>query len=440
MSIFKAYDVRGVYPSEIDEAKARQIGRAFARFIGKGRIGVGRDMRVSSPALAAEFKEGVRDGGLDVVDLGMISTPMLYFAVGSLGLDGGANVTASHNPPQYNGLKLCRKDAVPVGSDSGLADIERMSGETPAPCARGGISRADVADAYEKHLLAFLAEKKPVKVVIDCGNGMAGPSLERVIRRLKSKVVTMYMDPDGTFPNHEANPIKAENMRDLMARVKKEKADMGAAFDGDGDRCVFVDEKGNMISGDILTARLAREVVRKTGPAPVVYDLRSSMAVEEEIKALGGKPVREKVGHSFIKATMRKEGAVFGGELSGHYYFRDNYTSDNAEIAFISLFNIVSSSEKPLSEIVKPVNRYFVSGEINFNVEDKDGMIERLSAEFKDGAQDSLDGITVRYPDWWFNVRKSNTEPMLRLNLEGKSKSFMDKGLARVKKVIGKPI
>ncbi len=440
MSIFKAYDVRGLYPSEINEKYIRKVGRAFASFIKGGKIGVGRDMRLSSPPLAAEFAEGLREGGADTVDLGMISTPMLYFAVGKLGLAGGANVTASHNPPEYNGLKLCRENAIPIGSDSGLGEIEKLADSSPKPASKKGkASKADIAEEYEKHIRKFISESKPIKVVIDAGNGMVGPSLGRILPGLKSKFVTMYMDPDGNFPHHEANPIKIENLKDLIARVKAEKADMGAAFDGDADRCVFVDEKGAMIPGDLATAVLAREIFRKSGPGPVVYDLRSSMVVEEEIKALGGTPVREKVGHSFIKATMRRENAVFGGELSGHYYFKENYTSDNAEIAFFSLFSIVSSSDKPLSAIVAPVNRYFASGEINFKVQDKDGMINRLASEFSNGKQDTLDGITVKFDTWWFNVRKSNTEPMLRLNLEGRTKADMDKGLKMVKKILENP-
>jgi phosphomannomutase len=441
MSIFKAYDIRGLYPEEINEEKVRRIGRAFARFLGGGPVGVGRDMRTSSPSLAREFIEGVREGGADAVDLGMTSTPKLYFAVGRLGLRGGANVTASHNPAKYNGLKLCREEAAPIGSDSGLGEIRALSQEPWEPGgAMGNCETTDVSDDYLAHVLSFADVQRPLRVVVDNANGMGGPTLERLFPGLGCDFVPLYMDPDGTFPNHEANPIKPENLSELVARVKSEKADLGASFDGDADRCAFVDEKGTIVPGDVTTALLARHVLGKTGPKPVVYDLRSSMAVEEDVKALGGRPIRERVGHSFIKATMRREGAVFGGELSGHYYFLDNYCADSAVIAFVTLLSILSATDRTLSELVAPIRRYFPSGELNFRVEDKDGMIERLAGHFADGEQDFLDGITVRYPAWWFNVRKSNTEPMLRLNLEGRTEADRGEGLRRLQDVLGTPV
>jgi phosphomannomutase len=448
MSIFKAYDIRGKVPSELDEPLAKKIGYHFARLLKARKLVVGRDMRTHSPRLQAAVIEGIRDAGCDVLDIGLCSTPMAYFAVGSQPCDGGLVVTASHNPGEYNGMKLCRAGAAPVSGATGIAELEQLcKQELPRTIEkRGALAQIDLLDAYAAHVARFAKLEKPLKVAIDASNGMAGYTLPPILERLKQvSVATLFMTPDGTFPNHEANPLKEHNLDPVRALVKSSGARFGVGFDGDADRCCFVDETGRTVPNDLMTALMARVQLARHPGAAVVYDLRSSWVVREEIAKAGGKPLRDRVGHSFIKATMRANKAVFGGELSGHFYFADNYTCDSGEIAFATALSLIASSEKPLSELVAGLRRYHSSGEINFEVADKDALLAQLRTRYKDGRQDELDGITVEYGDlgqppwWWFNVRASNTEPLLRLNLEASDRGLMQSKLAELVGVLGKP-
>ncbi len=450
MGIFKAYDIRGIVPSELDADLARKIGHAFARLLSAKRLVVGRDMRVHSPQLAEAVADGILDAGCDVLRIGLASTPMTYFAIGSLECDGGMCVTASHNPGEYNGMKLCRAGARPVSKDTGIAELERMcAGPYPGRAARRGRAEdLELLEDYADHVARFAALGREVSVAIDAANGMAGHTLPRILARLPQiRAHTLFMQPDGTFPNHEANPLKEENLRDLQALVRAKRAEVGVGFDGDADRCCFVDEQGTTVGADLVTALLAQRFVRGPG-TPIVYDLRSSWAVKEEIARLGGRPIRDRVGHSFIKATMRTEGAVFGGELSGHFYFADNFTSDSGVIAMLSVLSLLSAPEsrkQRLSELVGRLRRYHSTGEVNFHVEDKDAAISRLKREFSGGRQDQLDGITVEFGQlgdrewWWFNVRPSNTEPLLRMVLEASSAELRDERKERLISLLGEP-
>ncbi len=387
MGIFKAYDVRGVYPDELNEELMRKIGNAVAQFLDARRILVSRDMRTSSPSLAKAFIEGATDAGVDCVDAGLLSTPGNYFAIAHYEFKGGVSITASHNPKQYNGLKVSREMAVPVGYDSGLSDIEKMvvGGEYKTAAVKGKVMSISVLDDYRKHILKFAGKMKPLNVAIDASNGMAGVALPSVLEELPIRTTRLFFDLDGTFPNHEANPLKHEALVDLVRTVKGTKADMGAMFDGDADRCAFIDETGTPIASDIITALIAVDMLKTQPGATIIYDVRSSRAVREEIEKHGGKALPERVGHAFIKATMREKNAIFGGELSGHYYFRDNFYADSAAIAFMKMLNIVSAAGKPLSALVKPLLRYSTTGEVNFKVADKDARIQELAAAFSDG-------------------------------------------------------
>jgi phosphomannomutase len=441
MGIFKAYDVRGIYPSEIGEDVVRRIGNAFAAYLGgRGAIVVGRDMRPSSVPLSKALIDGITAAGADVIELGMCTTPMCYFATGRLEATGGIMVTASHNPAQYNGLKFCRERAIPVGSASGLGEIERTirenGPEVKAP-RRGTVRAHDVVADYAAFLKRQAGKIASMKVAIDTGNGSVGPFVDRCLGQFKSlEIVPMFFEPDGTFPNHEANPLKHENIEALIHKVRAEKCALGIAFDGDGDRCAFVDEKGNAVAGDMVTALIARRVLeRKKGV--VIYDLRSSRAVKEEIEKDGGTAVEERVGHAFIKATMRQRSGLFAGELSGHFYFEENFNAESAMLAAIRMLEIVSESGKPLGALVAEVDRYPRTGEVNFKIEDKDGALKRLEETFKGAEITYLDGITIRLKDWWVNVRKSNTEPLLRMNLEASSKKLLEEAKAKVIAAIG---
>ena len=436
MGIFKAYDIRGKVPGELDAALAKKIGNAFARLVKAKRLVVGRDMRTHSPAIAAAVIEGMRDAGTDVLDIGLAETPMAYWAIGSQPCDGGLNVTASHNPGEYNGMKLCLSGARPVSAANGILDIERMCREaSPAPVAqRGKLEHADLLQDYAAHVAKFARVDRPVRIAIDAANGMAAHSLPAVLERLpRVEAHTLFMTLDGTFPNHEANPLKEENLDPVRELVRKTQSRLGVSFDGDADRCCFVDESGATVGNDLMTALLAREILKQTPGATIVYDLRSSWVVKEEIQRAGGKAVRDRVGHSFIKATMRANGAVFGGELSGHFYFKDNYTCDSGVIAMVSALNLVARDATPFSALVKDLRRYHATGEINFHVADKARAIAELKAKYSAGRQDELDGITVEFGElgarewWWFNVRPSNTEPLLRLNLEAFSEAEMER-------------
>jgi phosphomannomutase len=441
MSIFKAYDIRGVFGEELRSEDAYRIGRATARWLGAAELVVGRDARPSSPELCDALMRGIRDEGAGVVELGLCSTPMLYFAVDDLGVGGGVMVTASHNPARYNGLKVCREHAIPVGGDSGLAEIEALTqqvGAEPGP-RRGGHRAVDLRAAYVRHVRSVGGRCPPLRVAIDCGNGMASVGLEPLLAELPLQVDRLYFEPDGTFPNHEADPLKRENLRDLVAAVKREGADFGVAFDGDADRAMFVDETGEPIGADLMTGVLAPSQLRRHGAARVLYDLRSSRATAEAIAEAGGSPEMCRVGHAFIKARMRETGAVFAGELSGHFYFRfgPNLVHDDGVAAFAALLDVLAEQRRPLSQLVAPLRRYSASGEINRRVGDIPGLLAALERDHAGRAEISkLDGLLVRYPDWWFNVRASNTEPVVRLNLEANDEPAMrahrDAILARI--------
>lgn len=442
MSIFKAYDIRGLVPEQLDADVAYRVGRGAARFIGARRLAVGRDARPHTPELADALCRGIQDEGVDVVDLGLAATPMLYHAVDHLGLGGGVMVTASHNPSQYNGFKICREHAIPIGGDSGLVEIERLSVErsaAPVAAQRGGFESADVVDSYVAQALSVGGRCPAMRVAIDCGNGMAAVGLEPLLERLPLEVERLYFEPDGTFPNHEANPLDERTLVDLVAAVRESGAQLGVAFDGDADRAMFIDETGAIVRADLVTALLAQVRLREHPGATVLYDLRSSRATAEAIEEAGGQAGMCRVGHSFIKADMRERDAVFAGELSGHFYFRfsERLVADDGIAAFVALLDVLAAAERPLSELVAPLLRYASSGEINRKVGDPAALLEAIAAEHAAADEIShLDGLLVRYPDWWFNLRCSNTEPVVRLNLEAADAASMarerDALLARI--------
>ena len=423
--IFKAYDVRGTYPDQLDEDVARRIGAAFATFAGS-RIVLGRDMRVSSPSLAAAFAEGAAGTGGDVVDVGEVSTDALYFASGRMDLPG-AMFTASHNPGHYNGIKLCRAGAAPIGAESGLQEIRALAERGVLAAAPGGITQRDVLPEYAEHCRTFVETSvlRPLRIAIDAANGMAGKTVPLVFRDLPFDVVPLYFELDGTFPNHPANPIEPANLVDLQKKVLSEECHAGIAFDGDADRIFLVDETGELVSGSTTTALVAERLLRKHPGEAVIYNLICSWAVPEVIAENGGRPVRTRVGHSFIKAVMAETGAIFGGEHSGHYYFRDNFRADSGMIAALLTLEAMSESELMLSRMLEPYERYAASGEINSTVEDQQAALDRLAAAYSDGKQETSDGLTVEFDDWWFNCRPSNTEPLLRLNLEARTAGLM---------------
>jgi phosphomannomutase len=426
--IFKAYDVRGIYPTELDEQAFRQIGRAFVAYLKGGRIGVGRDMRLSSPGLAEAFIAGAREQGGDVIDYGMISTDMIYYAVGTDDLDGGAMITASHNPKQYNGCKMVGRGNIPLSGDSGISDIRDMiaASRVPAPAgAPGGLHQRSIMDGYVKHVLSFIDASilHPFRVVLDGGCGMAGLVAPEIFKTLPCKTERLCFTVDGTFPTHEANPLIEENRRDIVAKVRADRAEIGIAWDGDADRCFFIDEDGEFIAGDFVTALLAEAFLLKEPGATVVYDLRASYAVKDVAARYGGMAVMNRVGHAFFKGRMRELNAVFGGEVTGHYYFRDNFYCDNGFIPALLILELMSKKGQSLKQLLEPLRaKYFISGEINTKMPTMEAMVDRMNAiekRYKDGKIYKLDGISVEYPDWHFNVRPSNTEPLLRLNLEG---------------------
>jgi len=447
-SIFKAYDIRGLVPSELDPELGRRIGHAFARLLSARRLLVGRDARTHSPEIAQAVIEGMRDAGADVVDVGLASTPMTYFAIGSQDVDGGLCITASHNPGEYNGMKLCSRGAKPISRANGIADLERMCAEDyPGVIGeRGGYEALDLLGAYQEHVRSFADVTAPLVVAIDAANGMAAHTLPGLLPDLESvSAHTLFFESDGTFPNHEANPLKEENLDPVRELVGETGAHLGVGFDGDADRCCFVDEQGQTVPADLMTALLAKQFLRKHPGSPIVYDLRSSWVVKEVIREHGGQAVRDRVGHSFIKATMRENGAVFAGELSGHFYFKDNYVCDSGVIAMISALNLLAREGQPLSALVADLRRYHATGEINFRVEDKAAAIAALEERYADGRQDGLDGVTVEFGDlgdddwWWFNVRMSNTEPLLRLNLEARRAEVRDARRDELVAILGDP-
>jgi phosphomannomutase len=432
--IFKAYDIRGLYGEQIDGDVAEQIGRAFARVLSElsGKpvsdlhVGLGRDMRLTAPELAARYREGLRREGANVIDAGQVGSEMLYYLVGSRGLDGGLMCTASHNPKAYTGAKLVREGAIALSGDSGIQDIRRAieagleSGDANPP-PRGTAEEVDLYEEFQRAALALIDPDavKPLKVVVDGGNGMAGPMVGPLLRRLGLELIETYWTPDGNFPDHEPNPLLAENRQFIIDKVRETGADLGIAWDGDADRCFFIDDTGEFVDGDFLTAMLAESLLSKRPGEAILYDVRASWAVPDTVKRAGGTPYINRVGHAFFKTRMREEGSLFGGEVSGHYYFRDFYCADSGTLPALLILELLSTQGKRMSELLAPYHeRYFISGEVNSEVSEPEAKMEELAARFSDARQDRLDGISIDYPDWHFNVRPSNTEPLLRLCLE----------------------
>jgi phosphomannomutase len=436
--IFKAYDVRGLYGEQIDGDAAERIGQAFAQVLsglaGKPvselRIGLGRDMRLSAPELAARYREGIVRTGADVVDAGQVGSEMLYFLVGSRELDGGLMCTASHNPKAYTGAKLVREGAIALSGDSGIGEIRDLvmgqgAGEQAEDGVRGTVEEVDIYEQFQAAALRFIdpdvvtSAARPLKVVVDGGNGMAGPMVGPLLESLELELVETYWTPDGNFPDHEPNPLLPENREAIIARVLDTGADLGIAWDGDADRCFFIDDTGRFVDGDFLTALLAQSLLRKSPGEAILYDVRASWAVPDTVEQSGGTPFVNRVGHAFFKTRMRKEGSLFGGEVSGHYYFRDFYCADSGTIPALLVLELLCREGKSLSELLAPYReRYFISGEVNSEVADPHGKIEQIAERYADAKQDRLDGISIDYEDWHFNVRPSNTEPLLRLCLE----------------------
>jgi len=444
--VFKAYDVRGIYPSELDEEGAYAIGRAYVEQFEPRRIAVARDMRLSAPAMAQGAIEGAADGGAEVLDIGLAATEMLYFAVGELELDGGIAVTASHNPKEYTGMKIVRGGALPVGGESGLLDIRdralSLASNTvlQAPQSAGSVQAYDIWPAFVDRVLSFvdISAIRPLRVVIDAANGMAGAMLPPVLDRLPIDAVRCYFEPDGTFPNHEPNPLLPENREFIVRKTLDERAELGVAFDGDADRCFFVDDTGEFVPGDFVTALLAESLLEREPGAKIIYDVRASWAVPDTIQRAGGVPLVNRVGHAFIKHRMREEDAAFAGEVSGHYYFRDFSQADSGVIPFLLLLELVSKRGRKLSELLHPYReRYFLTGELNTPVADVEETLRRLEERFAaEGTVSHLDGVSVEAEDWHMNVRPSNTEPLIRLNLEARSRELMERKRDEVLEVI----
>jgi phosphomannomutase len=432
--VFKAYDVRGIYPEDLDEEGAYAIGRAYVQQFEPRRIAVGRDMRLSSPQMAAELMRGAAAEGAEVLDLGLVGTEMVYFAVGELGLDGGVMVTASHNPKEYTGMKIVRRGALPVGGESGLLDVRDRAlalTDRAAVDDAAAVEEYDIWPAYLERVLSFVdsGALRPLKVVIDAANGMGGAMLEPVLARLPITAVRCNFDPDGTFPNHEPNPLLPENREFIVQKTLDESADLGVAFDGDADRCFFVDDRGEFVPGDFATALLAESLLQREPGAKIIYDVRASWAVPDTIERCGGVPLVNRVGHAFIKHRMRQEDAAFGGEVSGHYYFRDFSQADSGVVPFLLMLQLVSRKGMKLSEILEPYrSRYFITGELNTPVADVALKLQELKERYaSEGRISHLDGISIDADDWHFNVRPSNTEPLLRLNLEARSQELMER-------------
>ena len=433
--IFKAYDVRGIYPTQIDAGAAFLIGQAFIVYLHAKRIAVGRDMRTSAPEITSAFIEGARKQGADVVDYGMIGTDMLYYAVARHDFDAGAEITASHNPKEYIGLKLVRQHAIPLSSDAGIGEIRDMivHDRIPAGAApTGKLSQADILTSYLDHVRSFidLGAIKPFRLVLDAGSGIAGMVVPLLLKGLPCHTTELCFDVDGTFPHHEANPLIEENRRDIVNRVVADSADAGIAWDGDADRCFFIDGDGGFVPGDFITALLAEAFLRKVPSSKIVYDVRASYAVKDVVKAHGGSALMNRVGHAFFKQRMRDEDAIFGGEVTGHYYFRNNYFADNGFIPALLLLELMSIRDETLSELLTPLrSKYFITGEINTEMPDMTAVaatIDHLAAQYHDGHVYRMDGVSVEYDSWHFNVRPSNTEPLIRLNLEATTQSEME--------------
>jgi phosphomannomutase len=446
-SIFKAYDVRGIYPQQVDEDIAYRVARAFARVLAalRGResasglrLAVGHDMRLHSPVLAESFVRGLVDEGCRVLEIGMVGTEMLYYAIGSRELDGGAGVTASHNPKQWAGFKLVREGAIALSGDRGIDDVGRLvqSEDFSVPAGQGTVESEDLYEPFRRHVLGFIDPEaiRPMKVVLDGGNGMAGPMVGPILDRFPITGERLYFVPNGEFPGHEPNPLLEENRKLIIETVLAQRAELGIAWDGDADRCFFIDDEGQFVPGDFLTALLAESILEKEPGAKILYDVRASRAVPDTVIAHGGQPLVNRVGHAFFKLRMREEGAAFGGEVSGHYYFRDFWGADSGVIPALLVLELLSVRGKTMSELLEPFrSRYFISGEINSEVEDQEGKMRELAEHYADGRQSWLDGLSVDYDTWHFNVRPSNTEPLLRLNLEGSTQEEME---ARTEEVL----
>jgi len=430
--IFKSYDVRGIYPDQLNDDLAYKIGRCFIPLLKAKNVAVGRDMRESGDHLFEAFARGASEAGGNVLDVGRVSTDALYFAVGKYELDGGVMITASHNPANYNGMKFTRSQAQAISLDTGLAQIrDQIASDSippPATGARGEITHRNILDEFAAHCLSFIEPKKikPFKIAIDAGNGMAGETVPHVFKDLPCEVFPLYFELDGSFPNHPASPIEAENMIDLQAAVRKHGCDLGAAFDGDADRMFIVDEKGDLIDGSTVTALVALNTLKRHPGSKILYNLICSRSVPELIKKNGGIPVRSQVGHSLIKQTMREQDVIFGGEHSGHFYFRDNWYADSGMIALMECLELFSETDQPVSEFITPIDTRFRSGEINTPVKDAKAKMQEIQDFYKGAQVDHLDGVTISYPDWWLNVRPSNTEPLLRLNVEGDTRALME--------------
>ena len=430
-AIFKSYDVRGIYPAELNEDVAYQIGRCFVPLLSAKTVAVGRDMRPSGKSLFEAFARGATEAGADVIDIGLVSTDALYFAVGKFGYDGGVMITASHNPANYNGMKFTRDQAQAMSLDTGLAEVRDriLSGTLPPKAPKAGsVTRVNILDDFAQHCLSFIdpAKVKPLKIAVDAGNGMAGETVPHVFKHLPCELVPLYFELDGSFPNHPASPIEPENMADLQAAVRKHHCDLGVAFDGDADRMFIVDEKGDLIDGSTVTALVALNTLKRHPGGKILYNLICSRSVPELIAKNGGVPVRSQVGHSLIKKTMREEDVVFGGEHSGHFYFRDNWYADSGMIALMQCLELFSEANKPVSEVIAPIDTRFRSGEINSTVKDIPKKLKEIQEHYQDAEIDHLDGVTISFPDWWMNIRASNTEPLLRLNVEGDTKALME--------------
>ena len=431
LGIFKSYDIRGTYPDQLNESVAELIGRAFVDYLKAPVVAIGRDMRSSSQPLFEAFSRGVTAQGADVVDLGLTSTDELYFAVGKFGYPAGAMITASHNPKQYNGFKLCREGAIALSAETGvfaIRDLVAAARFAPAP-REGTVVHRDALPAFAEHCLSFVdrAAIKPLTVAIDCANGMGGLIVPAIFKHLPVKVIPLYFDLNGEFPNHPASPIEPENMVDVQRAVREHHADIGAAFDGDADRVFITDEHGELVGGDMVTALVADMLLRSHPGATILYNLICSRSVPELIAARGGIGVRTKVGHSIIKAVMREQNAVFGGEHSGHFYFRDHYYADSGLIALLVVLELLSREDKRLSALLRPLDRRFRSGEINSRVADVPAKLKEIASAYADASIDTLDGITISYPDWWCNIRPSNTEPLLRLNVEADDRGLLER-------------
>jgi phosphomannomutase len=430
-SAFKAYDVRGVVPDELDAEGAYRLGRAYVAAFEPSVIAVGHDMRLTSPEFAQAVSEGAADQGAGVVQLGQIGTEMLYFAVGEYGYEGGIQVTASHNPSRYNGMKIVRRGALPVSGDTGLEKIKALAAGELQPGDRGEISQRDVYPGFHDRVMRFVdaAAVRPLKVVLDGSNGMAGPMIGPLLERLPIEAIPYHLDPDGSFPNGEPNPLLEENRQFAIEKVREHGADLGIAWDGDADRCFFIDDGGEFVPGDLITALIAQLMLERHPGATIVYDLRASWAVRDTVAAGGGRALENRVGHAFIKARIRKEDAVFAGEVSGHYYFKDYYWCDTGIVPALVMLELISRSGKRLSELLAPFReRYFISGEINSTVDDVALKLQELKERYRDRALrvSHMDGVSFEFDDWHFNVRPSNTEPLLRLNLEALSQATME--------------